>query len=152
MLDVTTITPMQATDVDALVALEQAHYGQDAYSPTWFHQCLLQWPQWQFCARQQQQPCGYLSVAPGAEAGQLWLMALLVAASARGQGLGKRLLATLLEHGRHYDIHLTVAPDNRSAIALYESYGFRLKQQLPNALGIGNHRLHMQRLKDIVEP
>jgi ribosomal-protein-alanine N-acetyltransferase len=64
----------------------------------------------------------------------LWLLApdadvqtIAVAAAAQGRGLGGQLLAHLVDHARERrcrQVHLEVKAGNRSAIGLYERFGF----------------------------
>ena len=50
-----------------------------------------------------------------------------VVAARRGAGIGRRLLATLLDEARRAGVHalsLSVEPDNHRAVALYQRFGF----------------------------
>ncbi len=61
--------------------------------------------------------------------GQIELTYIGVAESARGQGLGRSLLAAFVEAGRaagYESVALSVETDNPAAIALYTNGGFRI--------------------------
>jgi ribosomal protein S18 acetylase RimI-like enzyme len=65
----------------------------------------------------------------GAEPGAIELTYIGVAASARGQGLGKALLAAFVDAARaagHRSVTLSVETDNPAAVALYTKNGFQI--------------------------
>ena len=61
--------------------------------------------------------------------------------SARGQGIGKKLLQAIIDHARNCEglaiINLTVITENQAAIALYEKMGFIAWGTQPDALRDG---------------
>lgn len=65
----------------------------------------------------------------------------------RGQGLGKRFLAALLDDLPEGIEHVTlsVSPDNAPAVALYESLGFSRVSLVEDVFGEGGARLIMRR-------
>jgi putative acetyltransferase len=72
---------------------------------------------------------GFGALHPGSAPGVPSLGMALVA-GARGAGLGRRLLRTLLEHAEATGAHkveLEVWPDNGRAIALYVAHGFEIE-------------------------
>ena len=58
---------------------------------------------------------------------------LFVDAAARGRGLGRRILASTLEHLRQSGVnaaHLVVRPENHRARSLYEGVGFQVSPRI----------------------
>lgn len=72
--------------------------------------------------------------------GMVWSM--YVRASARGLGLGGRLLQTVIDHARGEVelLQLVVVSTNAPAVALYERHGFRRWGLEPRALKLGEGR------------
>ena len=66
--------------------------------------------------------------------GDLWGM--YVRESARGRGVGARLVEAVIDHARDRvkQLHLHVATTNRAAAALYQKYGFRRYGVEPRAM------------------
>ena len=66
--------------------------------------------------------------------GRLWFDRLLVDRHYQGQGYGRQAIAVILPRMRQeypsQDIYLSVYEPNKSAIALYESCGFRFNGEL----------------------
>jgi ribosomal protein S18 acetylase RimI-like enzyme len=63
--------------------------------------------------------------------------------SARGLGLGRRVVAALVEHARAAEVEiltLGVRGNNHGSIQLYEELGFRVWGRLPNRVAVGNDR------------
>lgn len=63
--------------------------------------------------------------------------------SARGLGLGRRVVAALIEHARAAGIEiltLGVRGNNHGSIQLYEELGFRESGRLPNRIAVGDER------------
>ena len=138
-------------DVLALAELEQATYQSEGYPVALFYQAIAQWPQTQLVATAVTTDTvqGYIMAAPGEQTDDLWIMSLLVASEARGQGLGKQLLQALLESTKQQSNNyrtatLTVAPHNTAAIALYQQQGFVQLTLKPDFMGPGEDRLLLQ--------
>jgi len=58
---------------------------------------------------------------------------LFVESSSRGQGLGRRLLESTVQHlqlRNVHAVHLVVRPDNPRARSLYESHGFKASPRI----------------------
>lgn len=64
----------------------------------------------------------------------------------RGKGIGKALMKEALE-GAQVPVLLTVDPENRPAVQLYEGFGFRERQRID-----GYYRPHEHRLIMAFEP
>jgi ribosomal-protein-alanine N-acetyltransferase len=130
-----------AADIPAIAALEYDYYAAEGYPSALFYQALQQWPGGLWVAKQQQQITAYLLLAASNSAGVYWLMSMLVAPAARGQGLGKRLIQQVqsLSTGLQA-IRLTVASDNHAAQRLYQQCGFKKIEEIANFFGPGAHR------------
>ena len=79
---------------------------------------------------------GYMRERPARNAHRALLVMVYVSPSARGHGVGRRMLAAVLDGARGEGIiqmELGVAADNRDAIALYEAAGFRHMGRIPDA-------------------
>lgn len=62
---------------------------------------------------------------------------------ARGLGLGRAVVAGLIEHARGTDLEtlvLGVRGNNHGALELYESFGFQVSGREPNIVEVGNLR------------
>ncbi|MFA6422338.1 MAG: GNAT family N-acetyltransferase [Candidatus Buchananbacteria bacterium] len=69
---------------------------------------------------------------------------LVIKPEFQGRGLAKQALAKLLEELSKFKVvDLAVHPDNISALKLYESFGFVIKERKENFFGDGEPRLIM---------
>ena len=60
------------------------------------------------------------------------------------QGLAKQALGKLFEELKGYElVDLVVHPENSSALNLYKSFGFVVKERIENYYGDGEPRLRM---------
>lgn len=130
------ITLMQPEDWPAVRAI----YGEGiATGNATFETALPDWEKWnsghrQDCrliAREGEQALGWAALSPVSTrrvyAG-VAEVSVYVAASARGQGVGKQLLRMLIEESERHQIWTLQAgifPENTASIALHEHYGFR---------------------------
>ena len=73
--------------------------------------------------------------------GDIW--GVYVAPDARGKGVGRRLLESVLEHarGRVQQVHLSVTTTNAAALALYQHLGFTRYGTEPRSLMVGGRYL-----------
>lgn len=135
-----------ASDVAQLAALEQATYAHEGYPAPLFYQALGQWPEGLIVYAEHTEILGYLLAAPG-QADEHWIMSVLTAEQARGKGVGKQLLSFYLAHlhlsPQVKQVKLTVAPSNQVAINLYEKFGFKEIDLLPQFLGPDADRILM---------
>lgn len=75
-----------------------------------------------------------------------WVLSIAVDHDYRGLGLGKKLLEGLLkrmEEAGVPEVFLTVKPENRTAIGLFESEGFSAVAREPEYFGEGEERVVM---------
>lgn len=130
-----------AADIATITALERDYYGAEGYPSALFYQALVQWPQGLWVVKQQQQVQGYLLMAPSAEPKVLWLMSMLIAPAARGQGLGTLLLQQVIAQQPGLTcLRLTVAADNHAAQHIYRQCGFVKRDEIADFFGPGGDR------------
>ena len=141
------IRPAVTADIAAITTLEQKTYNDEGYPATFIAQALLQWPALCLVAEDNQQTIqGYALYAPADQAQTCWLMSLLISAEARGQGIGRSLCVFAQRHLKSLGYTrclLTVAPENKAGIQLYESLGFIKLDYIEHALGKNEHRYLM---------
>jgi ribosomal-protein-alanine N-acetyltransferase len=117
------IRPMRATDVAEVVMIERASY-QFPWSEGIFRDCLrVGYVCRVITVSRQVGAYGVMSFG----AGEAHILNLCVSETYRRNGMGKRLLATLMERAAAAgmtDAFLEVRPSNTGAIRLYLSLGF----------------------------
>jgi [ribosomal protein S18]-alanine N-acetyltransferase len=117
------IRPMTEADVAAVFAVERASY-QFPWSEGIFRDCLRVGYVCRVLALRNQ-VIGYGVMSVGA--GEAHVLNLCVAEGHRCRGLGRRMLAYLLERGANAgmsEAFLEVRPSNTAAIRLYQAIGF----------------------------
>lgn len=133
------------TDIAKIAFLEKQFYGKQAYPALFFYQALRQWPGTFLTIKIDEKTAGYSLMVPVSNS-VLSLMSLLIGKVFQGEGLGKQLLkqSIALAGSLNYErLELSVSPDNKSAIALYESFGFLGSETVTDYLGPGENRLLM---------
>ena len=117
------IRPMQETDLDDVIAIEEAVYPFP-WTRGIFHDCILVgYSCWVY--QQQQEVIGY--VVMSAAAGEAHILTLAVHPEYQGQGIAKNILDHALENSRKKGvdtIYLEVRPSNSRAIDIYQKAGF----------------------------
>jgi len=117
------IRPMRATDVAEVVMIERASY-QFPWSEGIFRDCLrVGYVCRVITVSRQVSAYGVMSFG----AGEAHILNLCVSETYRRNGMGKRLLATLMERAAAAgmgEAFLEVRPSNTGAIRLYASLGF----------------------------
>jgi len=106
---------------------------------------LQQWRDTFLSLKVDNKVAGYSLMVPLAD-NALALMSLLIGKSFQGQGLGKELLhqSILLAQSLHYKrLELSVSPKNKSAVCLYERFGFQTTDSIKDYLGPGEDRILM---------
>jgi ribosomal protein S18 acetylase RimI-like enzyme len=122
------LRPALPDDLDALVALEQATFATDRVPRRQWRHHLASPSARVLVAAERGSLLGaaLLFFRRGSRVARLYSIA--IAAAARGRGLGRRLLDAGERVAREQGataIRLEVRQDNRGAIALYESHGYR---------------------------
>ncbi|MGD2117571.1 MAG: GNAT family N-acetyltransferase/peptidase C39 family protein [Chromatiales bacterium] len=122
------LRPASMDDLDALVELEQQCFDSDRISRRQFRYLLTKGKASILVAEQQGRLLGDVVLLFSQATSVARLYSIAVAPQARGQGIGGRLMkaaeAEAWEHHRAY-LRLEVRKDNRAAVGLYESLGYR---------------------------
>ncbi|HXS73250.1 MAG TPA: GNAT family N-acetyltransferase [Rhodanobacteraceae bacterium] len=123
-----------ASDLDPLVALEQASFDHDQVSRAQFRRHIASGSAVVLVAEEKGNALGavLLFFRRGAKRARLYSIA--IAGAARGRGLGAMLLAAAEREARARGcaaMRLEVRTDNVSAIALYEKRGYVRRKREP---------------------
>lgn len=121
-----TLRDVHWTDIEQLAQLERELFADDAWSQqTWWAE-LAGRPRRDYVAEVEgAEVLGYAGLDHGGDVGDV--MTIAVAPSARGRGLGRRLLdelETRARAGRAASVMLEVRADNAAAIGLYDRAGY----------------------------
>lgn len=121
-------------DLDALVALEEASFDHDRVSRAQFRRHLASPSAAVLVAAERGQVLGaaLLFFRRGASAARLYSIA--ITQTARGQGLGAKLLEAAEREARNHGcatMKLEVRTDNIAAMALYEKRGYLRRKREP---------------------
>lgn len=141
------LRPARADDVPALLALE-AQFPGDRMSARQFRRHLRSASARMQVAHRGDALLGasLLFFRAGSDCARLY--SLIVASTARGQGIGARLLADAEQAARDRGcqwLRLEVRVDNSAAIALYQRAGYRVVDERPGYYDDGVAALRMQR-------
>jgi ribosomal protein S18 acetylase RimI-like enzyme len=142
------IRPAQETDITQLHALEKTAFSSDQLSLRRFKHWVKAENRVFLVAEHKQQLLGYGLVLLHKGTRLARLYSLAVSPSARGQGVGKKLVQALetetASMNRLY-MRLEVATDNHSAIKLYESLGYTTFDSLTDYYDDHRDALRMQK-------
>ena len=130
-------------DLRAIAALDASEYGVDAYSRFFYRQAYDLWPSFLVVAGGEESVAGYALGALSQAHAEGWLLAMVVSPDARGLGLGRELVATLVERLRERGctrVLLTVHPSNEPAIRIYRTIGFEVIGEESEYFGPGEPR------------
>lgn len=134
------------SDLEAIVAVEQACFGSDRFSRRQFAYLLLQAKGIFYVAESDKHIIGYLSFLQrnGSTSGRIYSIA--VHPDGRGNQTGRKLIDRGKEYARANglrQISLEVRTDNSPAIRLYEKHGFSVKSVLKNYYTDGSDAFRM---------
>jgi ribosomal-protein-alanine acetyltransferase len=122
------LRPASADDLDDIMAIETATFPSDAWSRGSMRSELNGPHSYYLVASNRDGAVeGYAGLLAPRGTGQADIQTIAVVESARSRGLGRALLASLLDEARRRDVNevfLEVRADNDSAARLYESFGF----------------------------
>lgn len=117
-----------AEDLPSLLSLENQCFEHDRLSPRSFQWMISRAHASLIVAQAAGQLMGYALLLFHRGTSLARLYSIAISPAARGQGLGKRLLAEAEHTARSVDcayMRLEVRPDNQTAIRLYEGVGYR---------------------------
>jgi len=140
------ISLAEKSDLRAIASLEKQLFGCHGYPDLFFRQAFDCWRNGFYVAKEGNGVLGYLLMVPSDDSSkkEAWVLSLGVADKAQGRGIGRQLLKHGFESATPYTrIVLTVAPENRAALTLYQSFGFELEQQEQDYFLDGEARLVM---------
>lgn len=129
------IRPAVPGDLAALLAVEQASFGADAFSRRQMRYLMTRAKGAFFIALRQGVPAGYISVLASARHRHGRIYSLAVDAAFRGQGVAEALLDRALDFARARSLRsvfLEVRPENKAAAALYGKKGFVKRAVIPD--------------------
>lgn len=122
-----TLAPATPDDLDAIMALETASFPTDAWSREMMADELLSDHNYYFVALRGSELVGYAGLRAPKGAREADVQTIAVDPTARGLGLGRKLMELLLSQARERrvgEVFLEVRADNDVARALYDSLGF----------------------------
>lgn len=152
MAQIPQFRPMTHGDIDSIMAIETRCHPHP-WTKGIFADCLRVGYEGWLMLQERDQLLGYgmLSIA----AGESHLLNITIAPDHQGQGLGRALLGFLVnraQRGGADMLLLEVRPSNRTAISLYESFGFneigRRPDYYPAAQGREDAVLYALQLDD----
>lgn len=141
-----TTRPAVPDDLDALVRIEQAVFGANAWSAEQVADELAHDTRWYVVAQDDAgQALGYAGLyvsVPDAD-----VQTVVVAREAQGRGVGRRLVAELVTHAWARGctrIFLEVRADNEAALHVYDGAGFRRLGRRPRYYPDGSDAVTMR--------
>jgi ribosomal protein S18 acetylase RimI-like enzyme len=143
------LRPAQPSDLDALLALENATFTSDLLS----RRRMRHWigaDNGIFIVAVDKSGAlvGSTLLFTRADSDSARIYSLAIAKAARGQGLGARLIRELEKRSRKAGfkyMHLEVAHDNRAAIGLYEKLGYTRVRSIPGFYEDGKAAWRMEK-------
>lgn len=140
------IRKARASDLEGILAIENASFPREAYDRKLFAYYLRRAAGLFLVAEHAGQLCGYLIGC--LRGGAAELVSVAVSPALRGRGAGAGLLESLLRRLRYHRIarlRLVVREDNAPARAFYEKYGFRRLRRVPGYYEDGRDGIAMWR-------
>ncbi|HOB35068.1 MAG: GNAT family N-acetyltransferase [Firmicutes bacterium] len=142
------IRTLQPDDYKHLLAIE-AECFDSGYSPYFIKMIPVLFGSTSFIAVKGKSPQGYVAAAlEQANPRRAWILSLAVRPKYREQGLGQSLLRHALDalaQAGAAEVFLTVAPDNKPALALYQNMGFSPEKHCANYFGPGENRILLKK-------
>lgn len=119
------LVPLSAERLPEVMAIEAEAFGADAWSQESFRQGMEQQVGKYIAAVQEEKLLGYMGFSHIFE--DIELLTVAVAKAARRNGVGRQMMAYLLDYAKRHHaerILLEVRASNGAAMGLYESFGF----------------------------
>ena len=149
------IRPARASDVDALLAIENAVFHTDRLSRQSFRRLIRRSSAAVLVAEVGGKVAGYCIVLFRAGNPAARVYSISTSPDMTGQGVGRALIETAemaaVERGKH-SLRLEVREDNARAISIYERAGFRLIGNKPDYYQDGMTALRMEKSLAGAEP
>ena len=143
------IRNLEHDDFKHLLVIETESFDS-GYSPYFIKMIPILYSNTSFIAVKGRSALGYVMGA--VEQGnprRAWIMSLAVRPKARKTGLGEKLLLCLLESMAAIgvkEVKLSVSPENKIAVALYEKHGFTSCRTVEDFYGPGQSRQLMKKI------
>lgn len=140
-----------ASDLDALLALENASFSGDRISARRMKHWITAENSILLVALREEKLIGSCLVLTRADSPAARLYSIAISKSARGQGLGARLLRKAEDQARERGseaVRLEVAAGNSAAIGLYEKLGYKVFGRKLAYYQDGQDALRMQKFFD----
>ncbi len=159
------IEPMSAADKEAVLTIYRE--GIETGLAT-FETAVPTWEKWdaghlagcRFVARREGQVIGWAALSPVSSRcvyEGVAEVSVYIAAAARGQGLGKALLQTLVsasEHDNFWTLQASLFPENEASLALHQACGFRVvgrRERIAQLRGVWRDTLFLERRSAVIE-
>jgi len=144
------IRPFRMSDMDAVLALEGASFGADAYDRNLFAELAGKCGRLFLVAADGASIRAYMVTSLAARRGVLSaeVVSVAVGAQYRGQGIASRLIRSTLRRlrlRRARRLRLAVRVSNRPAQALYAKFGFSLSRRIRRYYADGEDALVLSR-------
>ena len=149
------IRPARASDVDALLAVENAVFQTDRLQRKSFRRLIDRPSAAVLVAQTGDKIAGYCIVLfrAGTPAARLYSIATVPGMT--GQGIGRVLIEAAekaaVEHGKR-SLRLEVREDNKRAVSIYQRAGFRTIGAKPDYYQDGMTALRMEKLLSVSDP
>lgn len=139
------IRQAEVADIERVAALEALVFQPEPYPTYFLRQAHDLWPEWLLLAEADERVVGYALAARGTGETAV-ILAVGVHPAWRGRRVALDLTRTLLERisPRVASIRLTVHPENRAAISLYDSLGFVTVHREDDYFGPDEPRIVME--------
>ncbi len=135
-------------DFSGTCLLERGEKGAGYPASVFIRQASVLYPGTFLVATENDEPAGYcIGAVPGNSTCEAWILRLRVSLPYRRRHIGSDLIQTLLEELLRrgiFIVHLSVAPENTSAQALYRKFGFEVAAFCKGYFGDGEDRIIME--------
>ncbi|HEV8040874.1 MAG TPA: GNAT family N-acetyltransferase [Bryobacteraceae bacterium] len=141
------IRKFEISDLDRILAIERASFGEDAWDEKLFSAFYRKCPDLFLVATVRRRVAGYIITCAGSRNAEL--ASIAVDPRDRHHGVGQAMLNHALQELRALRVKawwLMVSIENESAIRFYEQYGFGRQKVVKRYYGPGRSAWRMRRL------